>query len=355
MRKTLTYLLLLAVPLTCMGRPVGFASSRLAALAEAAGLVIPDHPSGAREVFSCVSQGKTVPVAVEYAKGEVTHIGLDLFGEDVRKENALVCHFVERYTLESLLDGPSLHREGNSAGRVVMQGNIFSVLQERTENRSVQISLDGEGMGSVAFAQDSGVPVFSIRFPADIQLLSGKQKDELEKDFLRKVTAERKIKKREVPRNLKRVDRDLYVSENGFFEIEQAQNTAFFRKKGVSYVPLCESAQPVESVMTLLTGFIRKKEYSMQAAFHQYGFKTTEMAVPLDHLIDCCLEEGCTPYVGIESKDGGSVVATLFMVNRSLGYTHTFRMTLDPAILDRAAGVLQARAYLYTPLNPKKS
>ena len=355
MRKTLTYLLLLAVPLICMGRPVGFASSHLAALAEAAGLVLPEHPARAREVFSFDCQGKTIPVAVEYEKGEVTHIGLDLFGEDVRKENVLVCHFVERYMLESLLDDPSLHREGNSAGRVVTQGSILSVLQERPESRSVQLSLDGEGMGSVSFGLDSGAPVFSIRFPADIQLLSGKQKDELENEFIRNVTAERKIKKREVPGNLKRVDRDLYVSENGFYEIEPAQNTAFFRKKGLTYVPLCESAQPVESVMTLLTGFIRKKDYSVQAAFHQYGFKTTEMAVPLNNMINCCLEEGCTPYVGIESKEGDAVVATLFMVNRTFGYAHTFRFTLNTEILERAAGVLQARAYLYTPLYPKKS
>ena len=174
-------------------------------------------------------------------------------------------------------------------------------------------------------------------------------------EFIRNVTAERKIKKREVPGNLKRVDRDLYVSENGFYEIEPAQNTAFFRKKGFSYVPLCESALPVESVMTLLTGFIRKKDYSVQAAFHQYGFKTTEMAVPLENMINCCLEEGCTPYVGIESKERDAVVATLFMVNRTFGYAHTFRFTLNTEILERAAGVLQARAYLYTPLYPKKS
>lgn len=355
MRKTLTYLLLLALPLTCMGRPVGFASSRLAAIAEAAGLVLPDGRNGKRDVLAVTCQGKEVPVVVEYASGEVVHIGLDLFGADIRQENVLVCNFVERYMLESLLDGPSLHGEGNSAGRIVTQGDVFAVLQEKPEKRSVQILLDGEGKGGVVFTGDSGEPVFSIRFPAEIQLLSGKKKDELETAFLRSVTAERKIKKREIPRNLKRVERDLYVSENGYYEIESAQNTAFFRKKGLVYLPLCESSKPVESVMTLLTGYSRKKEYAIQAAFHQYGFKTTEKLFPLDCLIDCCLEEGCVPYVGIETDNGKSLVATLFMVNRPLGYSHTFQFTVDTEMLDKAAGTLQARAYLYTPLNFKKS
>ena len=355
MRKTLTYLLLLALPLTCMGRPVGFASSRLAAIAEAAGLVIPEERNGKRDVLAVTCQGMEIPVVVEYASGEVVHIGLELFGDDIKQENILVCNFVERYMLESLLDGPSLHREGNSAGRVVTQGDVLAVLQEKPEKRSVQILLDGEGKGCVVFTRDSGEPVFSIRFPSEIQLLSGKKKDELETAFIRSVTAERKIKKREIPRNLKRVDRDLYVSENGFYEIESAQNSAYFRKKGLSCQPLCESAKPVESVMTLLTGYNRKKGYSIQAAFHQYGYITKELVCPLDNLIDCCLDEGCVPYVGIETNNGESLVATLFMVNRPLGYSHTFQFTVDTGMLDQAAGTLQARAYLYTPLNFKKS
>jgi len=215
MRKTLTYLLLLTLPFTCMGRPVGFASSRLAAIAEAAELVFPDGRNGKRDVLTVTCQGREVPVVVEYASGEVVHIGLDLFGDDIKQENILICNFVERYMLETLLDGPSLHREGNSAGRVVTQGDVFDILQEKLEKRSVQILLDGEGKGCVVFTQDSGEPLFSIRFPAEIQLLSGKKKDELETAFLRSMSAERKIPKREIPRNLKRVDRDLYVSENG--------------------------------------------------------------------------------------------------------------------------------------------
>ena len=355
MRKALTYLLLLALPLTCVGRPVGFSSSRLAAIASAAGLSLPERPTGKRVVFSVACQGRSVPVTVEYDSGEVAHIGLDLFGADVKKENALVCNFVERYLLESLLD----HRTGSwntepMYGRVVTQGDIFPVLRLKPEDRSVSISLDGEGTGSVEITAGSG-PLFSIRFPAEIQLLSGQDKEELEKAFLRKMTGDRKNKKREVPRGLKRVDRDIYVAENGFFEIEAAQNSAFFRKKGLLYVPLCESSHPTESILTLLTGYNRKKDYAVRTTVHQYGFVNTELTVPLDNLIDCCLEEGCVPYVGIESQTDESVVASLFMVNRALGYSHTFQFSVNPEILDKTAGMLSAKAHLYTPFYPKKS
>ena len=354
MRKALTYLLLLALPLTCAGRPVGFSSNRLAAIAAAAGLSLPERPAGKRMVFPVACQGRNVPVAVEFDSGEVVHIGLDLLGEDVRKNNALVCNFVERYLLESLLD----NRSGKWStepmyGRVVTQGDIFPVLRLKPEERSVSIAMDGEGTGSVSIAAGSD-PLFSIRFPAEIQLLSGQDKEELEKAFLRKMTEDRKFRKREVPRGLKRVDRDLYVAENGFYEIEEAQNSAFFRKKGLQYVPLCESSHPTESILTLLTGYNRKKDYAVRATVHQYGFVNTELTVPLDNLIETCLAEGCIPYVGIESQTDESLVATLFMVNRPLGYSHTFQFTVNPEILDKTAGVLGAKAHLYTPFYPKK-
>ena len=356
MCKALTYLLLLLLPFPSLGRPVGFSSGRLADLAAAAALAIPENPTGKRAVMSVVCQGRRVPVVVEYEAGTVVHIGLDLFGEAVKKENVLVYNFVERYLLESLLDSHSLRWDNMPAyGRIVTQGDLFSILQQGLERSSVQVSTDGEGKGRVEITADTGLPAFSVRFPTEIQLLTGEKKDELEKGFIRKVTGERKLKKKEIPRNLKRIDRDLYVAENGFFEITEAQNSAFFRKKGLSFQPVCETSQPVESVMTLLTGYNRKKDYAVRMTFHQYGYQSVEKTVPLDYLIDSCLEDGCVPYVGIESRNEETVVATLFMVNRPFGYSHTFQFTVNPEIFDKPAGILYAKAYLYTPLYPKKS
>ena len=356
MRKTLTYILLLALPFAAVGRPVGFDSSRLAALAAAARLSLPENPSGKQDVLSVFCQGRRVPVVVEYEAGKVVHIGVDLLGEDVKKEHVVVCRFVERYLLESLMDTHSRNWDSEPIyGRVVTEGDLFRVLQARLENRSVLVSTDGEGNGSVEIGTDAGQPLFSIRFPTEIQLLSGKKKDELEAEFIREVAVDHKVKKKETPRNLKRVDRDMYVAENGYYEIESAQNSSFFRKKGLFYQPLCESVHPIESIMTLLTGFNRKKDYTIQAVCHQYGYRTQQISVPLDYLIDYCLDQGCVPYVGIESQKEDTVVATLFMVNRSMGYSHTFQFTVDTAILDKAAGTLYAKAYLFTPIYLKKS
>ena len=355
MRKTLIFVLLLALPLTGTARRAVFSSGRLASIAQAAGLYLPGDPAGNSLLFSVVCQGRNVPVVVEYGYGEVTHIGLDIFGEEMKGDKPLVYDFVERHMLETLLGSGSGDWDSEPMyGRVVVKGDIFRVLQMKRESRTVSLAVGDDGEGHVEIATESGYPVFSIRFPSEVQLLTGARKDELEKAFIRKVAVERKVGKREIPRILKRTQRDLYVSENGFFGIEAAQNTAFFRRKAFSYVPVCESSLPKESVMTILSGYGRGKDYSVQMKIHQYGFNDREINIPLDYLIDFCLNEGCAPYVGIESESGGTVVATLFMVNHSLAYCHTVRFTLDTDILDHTAGILYARAHLYTPLNPKK-
>lgn len=356
MRKALTYFLLLALPFASQGQPSGFISGRLADIAAVAGISPAESAGVKRAVYTRAFQGRSVPVVVAYDAGKVVHIGLDLFSEDVRQENLLVCDFVERYLLESVLDDKSMHWDNDPAyAAVATQGDLYGLLQQGAGNVPVHFLNDGRGTGGVLFGENPERPVFSIRYPSEIQLLSGASKDELEKEFLRQVSADRRVARREIPGNLKRVDRDLYVSENGFYEIAAAQNTAFFRKKGLFFQPVCESSLPVESLMTLLTGYIRKKDYSARVSFHQYGYHNTEVTVPLERLIDCCLAEGCTPYVGIESQKDDSVVATLFLVNAPLGYAHTFQFTVNPAVLDRTDGVLKARGYLYTPLYSKKS
>ena len=63
---------------------------------------------------------------------------------------------------------------------------------------------------------------------------------------------------------------------------------------------------------------------------------------------------GCTPYVGIESATDTMMTAVLFMLNAAAGYCHSFRFTVDPALLDEEEGVMQAEAYTFTPIHNLK-
>lgn len=182
----------------------------------------------------------------------------------------------------------------------------------------------------------------------------GRDKVELEDAFWDGLMVYRpkgKVLRPEYPR---RIEKDLYVDEGGFYEIESVQNAAFFRRTLFSWIPVCESSLPVESVMTLLTGHTGKKKYTVHLLQHRYKFGSAVTDVPLDLLLEYCMEKGCIPYVGIESQETDSIFAMLFMVNVDSGYCHSFRFAFAPAILDQETGEIQAEAYTYTPIHNLK-
>lgn len=184
--------------------------------------------------------------------------------------------------------------------------------------------------------------------------LSELGKVDRENFFWEELHSFKSTRERTCPNNLQRISQFLYVSENGWFEVEAIRNTAFFKRVNNTYRPVCEAALPTESVMTLLTGYTAHKQYNIHLIQHRYGFTKVETDVPLSQLLDFCLDAGCLPYVGIVSAEGEEVMATLFMVNPDEGYCHTFRFTIEKALLDKDAGFLQAEAYTFTPINNLK-
>lgn len=153
---------------------------------------------------------------------------------------------------------------------------------------------------------------------------------------------------------LKRIEKNLYVSENGWYETEAVQNTAFYRRSLLGFQPVCEAARPVESVMTFLTGHTGKTNFTVNLLQHRYSFGTAETSLPLAFLLEYCFSTGCTPYVGIESHAHDTIVAVLFMVNQDAGYCHTFKFEIDKALLDTETGSMSAEAYTFTPIHNLK-
>lgn len=184
--------------------------------------------------------------------------------------------------------------------------------------------------------------------------LSGKNKVDLEKRFMEELLAFTPRGNRPRPDNLRRIGQFLYLSENGWYEKESIRNAAYFKRYHFTYSPLCESAAPAESVITLLNGYTGKKNYIVHLQQHRYGYTLKETDVPLIQLLEYCMSKGCTPYVGIVSQEGDYVSATLFLPNPEDGYCHTFRFHVEKKLLDLETGFFQAEAYTYTPIDNLK-
>lgn len=177
-------------------------------------------------------------------------------------------------------------------------------------------------------------------------------KVELEKRFMEGLALYEGPFGRSVPDNLQRIDKDLYASDSGNYEVESVRTVAFFRRVKGQYIPLRDKNKPESSIATLLCGYTGDTDYTVSFKQHRYNYATAEVDVSLNRLLGFCINGcGLVPYVGFEKEQDGLVKATLFLVDNERGYAHTFHFTIDKDILSDVKGTLQADAYTFTPIH----
>lgn len=330
----------------------GFISHRLEQVAQAVGLAVPIYRGKPTEKCIFNKESSTYPVMVEFDSGDIVHLGLNIFSSEIKKENPVIYRFVERYMLEllSLYTSSEVRRIMDSDG-VSIVGNVDQVIGKDFSRMLLQYTTTDNERGTVSIETNKGELLFSITFPLNINLLSGMDKAELDAFFFKSLCAYQSENCRAIPDNLARVGKNLYLSENGYYETPAVRNSSFFRKHHSTYYPVCESKLPMESIMTLLTAYPGDKQYTVHLVQHAYGYSRVEVDVPMMHMLSYCLTNGCTPYVGIEECNNKGITASLFMVNENLGYCHTFKFTADIAILDNETGLLNASVHTFTPIH----
>ncbi len=352
MRKALIIGLFLCLSqLTCWTQDRFFLSKTLERIAQAEGVSIPMYRGNQVELSSFDKEGHSYPIVIEFLPEGVSHIGLDLFNQNVKNENPIILRFVERYLLELFaLYPPSKPRRVMSVDGVSTTGDIKALFNVAPDSLRIDYTTNAS-RGNVLLSVVDKPPFFSISFPLSISLLSGMDKHELDSSFIIGLRSSPLSRAQSIPYNLSRIGDNLYVSENGFYEIPSIQNSSFFKRKSHTYYPVCDSKLPQESVLTLLSAHTGSKNYIVHLTHHTYDYSQVQVDVPLTQLLGYCLDNGCTPYIGIEHCGDLRILATLFMLNEDLGYCHTFSFSIDKAVLDKDKGTFDAHAYSFTPIH----
>lgn len=183
-------------------------------------------------------------------------------------------------------------------------------------------------------------------------LAQGPDKATLEEAFMQRLAVYEPGDWQPRPDSLQRIGRNLYVMDKGFYETEAVRSQAYFTRKRNRYIPVNDATLPVETITTLLSGFTGDTRYNVSLLQRRYNYGTVQVELPLSKLLAFCLEDGAfKPYVGIESQEGDTVKASLFLVSEKLGYCHTFNFTIPKALLGQNTGALQAEAYTFTPIH----
>ena len=280
---------------------------------------------------------------MECRKGCIIHIGLDLFTEEIKQEYPLISRFVERHMLEA-------EAFRYSDARISTRGFVSALYGASSDELVMHISTMGNGNGSFSVLGHSGKELFSITFPLQIEVLAGMDKIELENFFIEDLLQYPVHQQAPDTPTPAIVAKGIYAVDKGFYSTENVRNVAFYRKNHGTYLPLCEPSLPHESAMTLFTGHVPSKGYTVHLTQNRYGYDQKVIDIPLLQLLQYCIGSGCTPYVGVEEVGKDEMVATLFMVHQEYGYCHSFKFTLPLGLLDQEEGMMRADAYTYTPI-----
>lgn len=283
---------------------------------------------------------------------EVEHIGLRLFGSNLRRQYpSPVYDFLERHLLERM----AVPANSESGIRIFWDKVSFNVgspetaLQLDTTATFTDNYLDLK-FYRVAWMVNEDV-VLEVAFDMDWQLISGCNEIELEQNFIRSL-GRIKAGKNSWPRTTTFPDEgDEFVTSGSFFITPFVQNNLYYTKEYGQWKLVRNMEHAAWAVSNIaLTGGMGETT-AMQLTIDRYGFKRDTLATTYRQFMQLCLDEGCVPYFGIKGRNGDAYDGTLFLVNYRGGYLHLLSTHIPTSIVDHpTSAAIKGRLYTYIPL-----
>jgi hypothetical protein len=292
---------------------------------------------------------------------QIAHIGLYLSGESQKKSGLTDVHyFVETCLLNFILLPSSLeiqrYIKKNEISFLLNNKSIPFEVKEITSFIAVlltqKFSIDFQNYFFIANWETESGENFAMKIPADINLIKGMDKSELELDLIRKMkdkpidVYEPKIDNKQ----LKRLASGLYIQTGQNFSTDDFRSDIYLTKKTASnYEPVFASQYPVESFSNLFICNL-KIQSRVEVIGMLYGEKKRMEDLTLDEL-QSFLAENNEVYFGLLSHEEKILKATVIYFNPMYRYIHMLVTETDEQSLfnDNENNTIQATLYLFIP------
>lgn len=335
-----------------------FASSQLEQLANKTSITLPTEDG----VYYRAEQFNDFPLTIIVKRGEVTHIGLSLFTISQRQfVDELICNFLERTALAAEI--PDFYvvpfsQYLNDQKIKVLEGHWDNIKTMLNDSCYVfQSSLfEGKNYINCWYAQNATERYLTLSYPADFHLISGISMVEAENrlyDDICLTSIEDTIFVEPDSSLLQRIGNSLiYLQRGDMYYLPGLNSNRYYVVDSLGKFDLLFSEDfPIESLFNLFTGIEIENQYSLNIKLVKYGYNVDEFIVPLKNWLAFCAQSGCVPYFGIISKEEDTIVGELIMQNKSLGYCHVMKLTLDSSSLKDRTGTIHARLNSYIPMS----
>lgn len=330
---------------------VTFATDRLQVMAQYLDLQLPDtlFPG---YVTTYSYKGHPLRIGVN-ERGEVCHIGLRLFADDLREQApSPVYDFLERDFLERQLtnyDGALKHLllnehlsflTGDSHTCLKINGTE-DIQQQRVDFRSYRLTWSRRGK-----------TLLDVVFDMDYQMLSGCNALELERRYLDRL----KHFKADAPPdpNAESIPSEgtAWIAGGDSLYIKEMNNSVYYERKEDGWQLVDSSEKPVQTLANMLLSPWFGRDVTLRLTVKSYTYEDKCLEMPYKTWLLMAAGEGCEPYFGIKYKTEAYYEGTVILANRLGGYAHLLSVSVPKrAIQAEADAVVEGRLYLYIPLH----
>ena len=292
---------------------------------------------------------KGYPVRIMCLEDSITHIGLNLFNQDLKQivdEDLL--GYIER---DLLLQVMNVRPYYDSIIEFKI-GNI-SDIKSVDINTDCYISNLDSNLLAVEWNLGKGKRIL-LYVPYNYEVFHEGTREEIEKDFIAKLkngNLQRNVSADINPEFLQPYGETDYILPGPYYINEQITRNMYLTSTADLY-PVWDKDKPIESISNLFICNAGNADIMVDLTVfkHEYGQKE-QIVTSIGNLIALAELEGCIPFWGLEDMNDGTMSGSLFLYNPKQGYDHVLKIDCIPEEIIDGQGRLAAKAYLYIPSN----
>lgn len=283
-----------------------------------------------------------------------------LFSEEIKNEfPSVVYDFLERYLYE--IDSLQNHNVNVNQklhdDKVIFLTGKASTARKISEDALFSINkVDGKYY-QVNWSDTLGTKILDLAFPMQYELLLGKSKNEIEKDFKATLLSYTKY----TPKScfaegmVTQEDSCLMSIPITNYYVESL-NTATFCSSAIDMKPTFSNKDNWHSAANLFQGCIEDIEnYTLYVEQNLYGFKTISYSVPLLKWLAYCQSMKLKTYFAIEEEREDGLKALLIAQSQELGFNHMMSLIIPDNFVEKRNSVIKATLNAYIPTQNVKN
>ena len=282
----------------------------------------------------------------------ITHLGIKL-SQKMPAEYQKVSFFLERVMLEFLLS------QGNRYIKRVMDKNNCMLYYNRVEYNKGPVwdLVDGIVLAyhssnysirrdSLSYVSEwkSASNTFSVKFPANAQIILGMDKKELDEAFIEGLLSVKMDELRASPlsqdtMNLEKKGNVYRTKGRQLFIPEMNNYRYYLQSDDGSYQTIHSPQYPAESLVNLFyPASDSNRTIQLEIQHFQYGNILKTCEIPLSQLCEYAQIKGFETYVGIESHKKERLAVTVLLYNRELNFLNVLYVQTSAEQLFKPSG-----------------